>query len=403
MKHKAFIAAGIDTGASRTRCVLCRMDGSRVHFLGAGSTESTGWEKSRIVDQQAVSRCVLSAVQQAEAMAGTQLETITAGFGGLTARGANTRSKSDFGRPREIEQRDINRAMKSALHVALAEDRMVLQLLPQDFVVDDHPGHRDPRKMLGSVLEANAHLITVSTMEHNGLVGAINQSHLSVDETIFEAFAGCYATGLPEGRQEGIALLDIGAQSTELVVYFGNALQLATTIGLSGDHFTSDIAHFLRISFADAVEVKEQFGSVIPESTTEKSVIELPSRDGQSSREAFREASRWRINQVLQARAHQLFALVQRELARVGMENALGGGIVLTGGGSLLHGLVDMAERELGGPAWRGLPRGIVNWPDELNDPAWTTAAGLAKYSARLRTQVDLERQSIGLLGRILQ
>ena len=375
------------------------MDGSRVHFLGAGTTESGGWDKSRIVDQQAVSRCVLKAVQQAEAMAGQQIETITAGVGGLTVRGANTRSKSDFGRPREIEQADVNRAMKSALRVALAEDRMVLQLLPQDFVVDDHPGHRDPRKMLGSVLEANAHVIMTSTMEHNAIVGAINQSHLSVDETVFEAFAACYAAGLPEPRAEGVALLDIGAQSSELVVYFGNALQLASTIGLSGDHFTNDIAHFLRISFADAQDVKEQFGSVIPESTTEKCVIELPQREGQPGREA----SRWRINEVLQARAHQLFALVERELARVGMENALTGGLVLTGGGSQLHGLVEMAEQELRCPAWRGLPRGIVGWPDELNDPAWATAAGLAKYSARLRTQVDLERQAIGLLGRILR
>jgi len=239
MNQKPFIAAGIDTGASRTRCVLCRMDGSRVHFLGAGSTESVGWEKSRIVDQQAVSRCVLKAVQQAEAMAGVQIETVTAGFGGLTARGANTRSKSDFGRAREIEQSDVNRAMKSALRVALAEDRMVLQLLPQDFVVDDHPGHRDPRRMLCSVLEANAHVIMVSTMEHNALVGAINQSHLSVDETVFDAFAACYAAELPEPRAEGVAVLDIGAQSSELVVYFGTALQLAATIGLSGDHFTS--------------------------------------------------------------------------------------------------------------------------------------------------------------------
>ena len=198
---------------------------------------------------------------------------------------------------------------------------MVLQLLPQDFVVDDHPGHRDPRKMLGSVLEANAHVIMASTMEHNALVGAINQSHLSVDETVFEAFAACYAAGLPESRPEGVAVLDIGAHSSELVVYFGNAVQLASTIGLSGDHFTNDIAHFLRIGFADAQEIKEQFGSVIPESTTEKSVVELPTREGQGSRDA----SRWKINEVLQARAHQLFALVERELARVGMEQCADG------------------------------------------------------------------------------
>ena len=399
MSKKSKISAGIDLGASRTRCVLCRTDGVRVKFLGAGTTESTGWEKSRIKDQQALTRNVLKVVQQAEVMSGTQLETITAGFGGLTARGANTRSKSDLGRPREIEQGDVNRAMKAALRVNLPEDRMVLQLLPQDFVVDDHPGHRDPRKMLGMILEANAHLIVVSTMEHNALVGAINQAHLSVDETVFDAFAACYACGLPEDRPEGVAMLDIGSQSSELVVYFGNALQLASTIGLAGDHFTSDIAHYLRIGFQDAQEIKEQFGSVLADSTIGNSYIELPSREGQK----LREGARREINEVLRARAVQLFALVRRELERVGMEHALGGGLVLTGGGALLHGLVEMAEEELRCQAWRGVPRGIVNWPDELNDPAWATAAGLAKYSARLHSQVDLERQSIGLLGRILR
>ena len=147
------------------------------------------------------------------------------------------------------------------------------------------------------------------------------------------------------------------------------------------------------------VEIKEQFGSVIPESTTESSVVELPAREGQ----AQREASRWKINQVLQARAQQLFALVRRELARVGMEHSLTGGLVLTGGGALLHGWWKWRSRNWDVRRGAGLPRGIVDWPDELNDPSWTTAAGLAKYSARLRTQVDLERQSIGLLGRILQ
>jgi cell division protein FtsA len=398
--QKPFIAAGIDLGAARTRCVLGRMDGPRLHFIGAGTVESAGWEKSRIVDQQAVSRCVLQAVQQAEDMAGVQIESITAGFGGLTVRGSSLRSdKAIFPRPKEIAQADVNRVMKTVLRRAVAEDRMVLQLVPQDFVLDDHPGHRDPRKALASVLEANAHVIMVSTMEHNAVVGAINQSHLRVDETVFEGFAACYAEGAPENRPDGVAVLDIGAQSTELVVYFGNALQLASTIGLSGDHFTNDIAHLLRTGFDDAQDIKEQFGSVIPESTTEKCLIELPTREGQGPRDA----SRWKINQALQARAHHLFALVERELARVGMEHALTGGLALTGGGSLLHGLVEMAEHELHCPVWRGLPKGIMDWPEELNDPAWATAAGLTKYAARLRTRVDLERQSVGLLGRMLR
>ncbi len=174
------------------------------------------------------------------------------------------------------------------------------------YVVDDHPGHRDPRKMLGSLLEANVHVIMASTMElrQHGHRRHQIQSHLSVDETVFEAFAACYAAGLPENRPEGVALLDIGAHSSELVVYFGNALQLAATIGLSGDHFTNDIAHYLRIGFADAQDIKEQFGSVLPDSTTESSFIELPTREGQGQRDG----SRWKINLtgVAGLRAHQI-------------------------------------------------------------------------------------------------
>ena len=162
-----------------------------------------------------MSDCVLAAVEEAEAMAQTAIETVVAGMGGLTARGANSRGRMDLGRPREIEQRDINRAMDRAMHIQLQEDRMVLQLLPQDFVVDDHPGFHDPRKMMASVIEANAHLVTISAQEHNNLIGAINRAHLSVDETVYEAIAGCYASVLPADRREGVALVDIGAHSTE--------------------------------------------------------------------------------------------------------------------------------------------------------------------------------------------
>ena len=122
---------------------------------------------------------------------------------------------------------------------------MVLQLFPQDFVVDDHPGHRDPRKMLASRLEINVHLVTASIQEHNALIGAVNQAHLAVEETVFEALAACYAAVLPEERREGIAVVDIGAQSTELVVYYGDAMHLASTVRICGDHFTRDLAQGL--------------------------------------------------------------------------------------------------------------------------------------------------------------
>jgi cell division protein FtsA len=401
MSTKAVFATGVDAGSTQTRCIIALLEDERLRILGYGSRPSEGWARSRIADQQAVSDCILAAVEEAERMAQTFVENVVAGIGGLTARGANSRGRMDLGRPREIEQRDINRAMERAMRIQLQEDRMVLQLLPQDFVVDDQPGFHDPRKMLGSVIEANAHLITISAQEHTNLIGAINRAHLSVDETVYEAIAACYASVLPGERREGVALIDIGAQSTELICYYGESAQLANSLRICGDHFTRDLAHAFRIPMESAAIVKHEFGGAVSKDTPENSFVELPHIEGY--RRELREAPRKLINQILESRTVELFEMVRAELARAGMQRAIASGIVIAGSGALLPGICDVAERVLECPARLGLSQGFLGWPDELNDPAWTTAAGLAMYSARLRSQVDVERQSVGMLGRILR
>src|SRR5271165_2638473 len=273
MSTNSIFAAGVDAGSTYTRCVIALLEDERLHFLGYGCVPSEGWVRSRIADQQAVSDCVLAAVEEAERTAQTAIETVVAGIGGLTVRGANNRGRWDMGRPREITQKDVNRAMDKAMRVQLQEDRMLLEVLPQDFVVDDHPGFHDPRQMLGSVIEANAHLITTSIQEHTNLIGAINRAHLSVDETVYEAMAACYAGVLPEDRTEGVALIDIGRHSTELVCYYGESAQMAASLRICGDHFSRDLAHALRIPLEAAALVKEQFGSAVATGTAENSVV----------------------------------------------------------------------------------------------------------------------------------
>jgi cell division protein FtsA len=399
MNTKSIFAASVDAGSTQTRCVIAMLEGERFRFLGYGVVPSQGWSKSRMVDQQAVSQNILAAVQQAEAMAQVSVEHVVAGIGGLTVRGANIRGKWDLGRPREITRKDINRAMERAMRVQMQEDRMMLQVMPQDFVVDDHPGFHDPRQMLGSVLEVNAHLISTSVLEHNNLIGAINRAHLAVDETIYEAIAACYASVLPEDRRDGVAVIDIGQQSTELVCYYGESGQLATSLKICGDHFSRDLAHALRVPIEAAGVVKEQFGSAVAQGTPDNSVVEVPLVEGREARDV----SRRFINEILESRAVELFEMVRGELARFGMQRALSNGLVICGGGALLPGICDVAERVMECPARMGLAQGILDWPDELNDPAWTTVAGLAMYSARLRSQVDIEKQSVGVLGRILR
>ena len=394
-----FPAVGLDLGSSRTRCAVCLVEDERLRFLGYGECESRGWVKSRVADQNAVTECVVEALRQAEARAQISVDAATIGFGGTTVRGANSRSRIELGRPREIEQRDVNRALDRAVKVQLREDRAVLQLVPQDFIVEDQPGHRDPRSMLAQRLEANAHLITGSIQEHNCLVGAVNQAHIAVEETVYEPLAAHFACILPEDRREGSALVDIGAHSTDLVVYYDESLQLASCLPICGDHFTRDVALAFRISLEEAMLAKEEYGSATSEYTAENSLIEVTSAGDTTCHELPRRL----LNEIIEARASELFDHVRRELARVGMERSMLGGVILAGGGARLPGMCDMAEATLRCQARNGLPLGIQDWPAELDHPSWTTAAGLAMYSAKLKVQGELERQSVGLLARILR
>ena len=399
MAVKPIYAVGLDAGSRRTRMVICLLEGEQIRLLGCAAVESQGWLKGRIADQHAVSASMLAALREAETTAGVNVEAAVVGMGGPTLRGANSRGVVELGRMREVEQRDVHKVVDRAFRRDLPEDCMVLQLFPQDFVVDDHPGHRDPRKMLAERLEINVHLVTASVQEHNSLVGAVNQAHLAVEETVFEAQAACFAAVWPEERREGVALVDIGAESTELVVYYGDSMFLASTIRVCGDHFTSDLARGLCITPADAELVKLEYGCSSAGECPEHMWVELPTPEGREPREARKK----NINTVLESRASDLFARVRAELVRVGMEHALLGGIFLTGGGAKLPDLADLAEKELRCQSRFGLAVGIRDWPASMRDPEWCTAAGLAMYSAKLKKHAERQKQEVGWLGKIMR
>ena len=399
MAAKPIYAAGLDAGSRKTRLVICALENGRVRLLGCAAVGSQGWLKGKIRDQKAVSDSILAALREAEANAGVSVESVVVGMGGQTAECANGRGLVELGHQRAIEQRDVNRVVDRALRVQLQPDRMVLQMLPKDFVVDGQRGHGDPRNVLASQLEINVHVVTASVQEHNSLVGAVNEAHLVVEETVFEALAASYAAVLPEDRREGVALVDIGAESTELVVYYGDAMHLASTVRVCGDHFTRDLAKGLRLSFEDAEMVKMEYGCALSTSCSANVLVELPSPEDREPRE-----ERWKVvSRILEARAVDLFRFVRSEFARVGMDRALDGGVFLAGGAAKLPDLLDVADRVLECQTRYGLPIGILDWPDEMNDPEWTTAAGLAMYSAKLKAKAEQQRDTAGWLGKILR
>jgi len=399
MSEKQVIAAGLDAGSRFTRLVVCAFENGSMRFLGSSAVESYGWIKGRIADQQAVTDCIVKALREAEEASGVSLGSVVAGIGGVAVRGHNAHGALELGYQRDVTQNDVNRVLKYAAYVDMLEDRMLLHKFPQDFVVDGLPGYRDPRKMKAAKLEANVHLVTASEHEHTALVGAINQAHLLVEETVFEALAACYAAVLPEERRQGVAVVDIGAHSTEMVAYYGDAMYLAATAPICGDHFTADLAQAVPLSFDDAEAVKVEFGGASAKECPANTLVELPTPENAERRETTGVF----VNQVLEARAEDLFHFVRSELARVGMEHALLGGVFLTGGGARLTDICDVAARILQCQTRYGWAVGIEDWPAALNNPDWCVAAGLAMYSARLKTQVERQRETAGWLGKILK
>jgi cell division protein FtsA len=392
MASKVRLAAGLDLGSTNTRMVICALENEGLRFLGWGEAPSTGWSRGKLHDQQALTESVRFAMQEAERRAQVSPESVVVGIGGPNVMGINSRGLYEFGRKRPIENDDLRYAVELAARVRLEENQMVLQVCPQDFTLDGRAGYRNPRNIMCARLEANVHIVTGSAQEHQGVVSALHQAHLGVEESTFEAVAAAYAAVLPEDRARGVCLVDIGAQSTHVAIYDGDALLLAATIPIAGDHFTRDISYILKVNYDDAEHLKREYGHAVSGLEADNSVIEIPSPEGRAPREAPRAT----LNEILEARAEELLGYIYEEIRRAGMEQSLLEGVVLTGGGALLSGMCDIAERILNCQVRNGLPVGVEDWPEQLDSPVWTTAAGLAMYSGRLKLKSEWKRNVSG-------
>ena len=399
MENNWQITAGLDAGSERTRCMILAMNNSSLRYLGSSEVQSEGWQKGRVADRKRVSDSILAAVRSAEEQAGVRLESAVVGMGGPTIHGFDNHWAYKFHRPREVASDEMAFAMEQASKVSLESDRMILHVCPQYFTVDGQPGYRDPKGLACSRLEANVHLVTTSTQETHSIVSAMHQAHLAVEETVLEPLAGAYASVLDDERSRGVVLVDLGKHSTDLVIYDGDALVHSASLRINSDHLTKDVAYGLCVSYEDAEDLKKQYGCAILGLSSDNSTIVVPSPEGREPREL----QRLDLNRILDARAEELFAHVGAEVARVGMEKSLLEGVILTGAAAQLNGMLDMAERVLNCQARNGLVTGIKDYPEQINTPAWTTSAGLAMYSARLKLRKQKKRKAPGFLGLVLR
>ncbi len=389
---------GIDVGSSKT-CALIgyASETGNLEIAGFGVGESKGWRKGIIVNLDAAVLAIKKAVEVAEQAAGVAVDSAYIGVGGPHVRGVNAQgSMLVANRARGVTQEDIRQAVRAAQGVALPPDRELLHVLPQEFSLDSQDGIRDPLGMVGTRLEANVHLITASTSAWQNVVNAVNKAGIEIPEggTVFEALASAEASLSADERELGVALVDLGAGSTDLIVYSRRTVRYTASIPIGGDHFTNDIAVGLCTPIPEAEKMKRAWGQRDP-SQSEPGALEVQSVGERPARVV----SYAKLNEIIEPRALELLELIGAELRRSGYLDQLGAGMVLTGGGARLGGFARLAELTLCLPVRVARPLGLEKTRVDLADPAYCTLVGLVAYGKRMRLLRDSRNK--GLVGKL--
>ncbi|HEV2616018.1 MAG TPA: cell division protein FtsA [Candidatus Acidoferrales bacterium] len=384
MGKKDRYVVGLDIGSTKTCALVGEIEeeGGGVKFAGLGAAESKGWRKGQIVNLELAVSSIRRAVEEAENIVGVPVESALVGVAGGDVRGVNSRGGITLGqRPREIHRDDVRRAVEAAKNVSLPEDREVLHVLPQEFFVDAQDNIRDAIGMVGQRLEANVHIVTASATSSQNVVNAVNKSGVIVSDTVLEPLASAEACLTQDERELGCCLLDIGGGTTELIVFFGGVVRHTAAIAIGGDHFTNDLAVGLRTPVPEAESAKREHACAWREIMGVDTPIEIGSVGDRPPRTVFAR----NLCEIVGPRAQELLTLVREDLRRAGLDSQIPAGIILTGGGARLRGLVELAEKLFSLPVRLAAPRGLSDITEAVSQPEYSAAVGLVLYGARAR------------------
>lgn len=386
----------LDAGSAKCCVLVAEVQDGVLRYRGHGIERAKGMRKGLIADLAPAADAINCAALAAERLARADIETAVVGVGGTHVRGINSRGGISMGsRMREITREEVRAAVDRARSVALPADREILHLLPQEFILDDQPGIHDPIGMVGTKLEVNLHLSTCSGGVAQSVVTCANRAGLEVVDTVYEGIASAESVLSADERELGVCIADIGASSTELVVFFEGSVAHTAVLPIGGDHFTNDLAVGLHVSQDEAERLKMEFGNCVVTSVPSLNEVEVGGNLATGGSTAPRLVRQRFLAEILEPRARELFTMLRNNLREGGVLEALGTGCVMTGGGARLPGLLDVAESLLRTPARIGSPVPLSRMPDELAQPEFATAIGMLLYTHR--TRVRRASEELGL------
>lgn len=386
-KQDKNLIVALDVGTSKIVALVGEVlpDG-QIDIIGVGSHPSRGLKRGVVVNIDATVQSIQRAAEEAELMAGCEIHSVFTGIAGGHIRSLNSHGIVAI-RDREVSSLDVLQVIDAAKAVAIPADQKILHVLPQEYIIDNQTGIRDPIGMSGVRLEARVHMVTGAVSAAQNIVKCIRRCGLDVAEIILQQLASSYAVLSDDEKDLGVCLVDIGGGTTDIAVFTNGAIRHTAVIPIAGDQVTNDIAVALRTPSQNAEDIKIKSACALAEMVRPNETVEIPGIGERPPREIAKRS----LAEVVEPRYEELFALVQAELRRSGFEDLIASGIVLTGGSAKVQGAVELGERVFGMPVRLGAPQNFTGLSEVIGNPIYATSAGLLLYGYQEQKQASSE------------
>ena len=382
-KRTENLIVGLDIGTTKICCIVGNLTEEGLEIVGIGTSPSKGLRKGVVINIESTVAAIQKAIREAELMAGCEIKSVFAGIAGGHIRGLNSQGVIAI-KNREVTSDDLQRVIDAAKAIAIPMDREVLHILPQEFIIDDQDGIREPLGMSGVRLEAKVHIVTGAVASAQNIIKSCNRAGADVADIVLEQLASSEAVLSPDEKELGVALVDIGGGTADIAIFSEGAIKHTSVLSIGGDHLTNDIAVGLRTPMAEAEKIKQAYGCCLTSMVGKDETIEVPSVGGREPRILSRQL----LAEILEPRVEEIFSLVNREIIKSGYEELIASGIVITGGSAILPGMPELAEQVFNLPVRRGNPLNIGGLTDVVNSPIYATGVGLVKYGS-MNTKVQ--------------
>ena len=376
------IVVGLDLGSTKVSAVVGEVDADGITILGVGNVPCRGLRKGVVSNIDWTVRSIREAIDAAQTMAGVEIRTVYVGVAGSHIRGLMSDGVCAIS-GREVTRADLERVLEGARAIPVDADRMILHALPREYVVDNQDGIRDPIGMSGVRLQVRVNLVTAATSCVQNVIRCVERCGLSVSDVVLEPLASADAVLSDDEKEIGVAVIDIGGGTTDLLLYADGGIAHTSVIPAGGNNITSDVAAGLRTPMAEAERLKRNYGCALGRMIADDEEIEVPGVGGHSPRRCARRL----LGDIIEPRVEEIFAEARRRVEETGMLEQVSSGAVLTGGAALMEGMVECAEEILGMPVRLGFPIGIKGIVQLVQGPQYATGVGLVRYGAQLLSE----------------